>query len=111
MRRIAKRIALAATLLLPLSAPALAGERPVAVELFTSQSCYSCPPAEAFLNQLAQMKEVVALEFHVDSWDQIVYGGAGQWKDVFSQKAWTDRQRAYAQAISRGGRAYTPQMV
>lgn len=111
MRRLAKQIAFAGALLISLASPVRAGERPVTVELFTSQSCYSCPPAEAFLNQLAEMAEIVALEFHVDYWDQIVYGGAGQWKDVFSQSAWTDRQRAYAVRISRAGRVYTPQMV
>jgi hypothetical protein len=112
MRRFVKRIAsLAALALLALSPPAWAGERPVTVELFTSQSCYSCPPAEAFLNELAGMEDVVALEFHVDYWDRIVYGGAGQWKDVFSQPAWTERQYAYARRITRSGRVYTPQMV
>lgn len=111
MRRLAKQIALAGALLISLASPVRAGERPVTVELFTSQSCYSCPPAEAFLNDLAGMGEVVALEFHVDYWDQIVYGGAGQWKDVFSKAVWTERQRAYARLISRSGRVYTPQMV
>lgn len=109
MRRFAKEIAALAALLF--ASPALAGERPVAVELFTSQSCYSCPPAEAFLNELAERQDLVALEFHVDYWDKLVYGGAGRWKDVFSQEAWTDRQRFYNITINASGRVYTPQMV
>lgn len=111
MRRLAKQIALAGALLVSFALPVRAGERPVTVELFTSQSCYSCPPAEAFLNELAGTEAIVALEFHVDYWNQIVYGGAGQWKDVFSKPAWTERQYAYARRIARSGRVYTPQMV
>ena len=50
---------------------ASAGDRaPVVVELFTSQSCYSCPPAERFLGELAKRDGVLALEFHVDYWDE-----------------------------------------
>jgi len=82
MRRLAKQIALIGALLLPLSSPAWANERPVTVELFTSQSCYSCPSAEAFLNRLAVEEGVVALEFHVDYWNQIVYGAAGQGREL-----------------------------
>ncbi len=51
------------------------------VELFTSQSCYSCPPAEAFLGEIAGRPDVIALEFHVDYWDDLVHGAAGKWKD------------------------------
>ena len=91
--------------------PASAGEGPVTVELFTSQSCYSCPPAEAFLGELAGTPGVVALEFHVDYWDDLVYGAAGKWKDVFSSPAYTARQRAYNQRIRGRSAAYTPQMV
>ncbi len=108
MNRIAK---LLACLPLLAAAPAAAGEGPVTVELFTSQSCYSCPPAEAFLDELAEMPGVVALEFHVDYWDDLVYGSAGQWKDVFSSPDHTARQRAYNQRIRGRGSAYTPQMV
>ena len=93
------------------AAPVVAGEGPVTVELFTSQSCYSCPPAEVFLGELAGMPGVVALEFHVDYWDDLVYGSAGQWKDVFSSPDHTARQRAYNQRIRGRGSAYTPQMV
>lgn len=78
--------------------------RLVVVELFTSQGCSSCPPADAFLHKLAARKDVLALGLHVDYWDYI------GWKDVFGQKAHSDRQRAYAHV---GGRrsVYTPQMI
>jgi hypothetical protein len=84
---------------------------PTVVELFTSQSCYSCPPAEMLLGELSARRDVVALEYHVDYWDDLVYGSAGRWKDPFSQRAFTDRQRAYNQAIRNKTAVYTPQMV
>jgi hypothetical protein len=84
---------------------------PVAVELFTSQGCYSCPPAEAYLGELAKRKDVVALEWHVDYWDKLVCGSAGQWKDPFSSPAATRRQYAYNNQITGRARAYTPQMI
>ena len=80
------------------------------VELFTSQSCYSCPPAETFLGELVELEDLVALEFHVDYWDDLVYGSSGQWKDVFSDAAYTKRQRVYAGRIP-GSQVYTPQVV
>ncbi|MGF1476453.1 MAG: DUF1223 domain-containing protein [Geminicoccaceae bacterium] len=85
--------------------------QPVVVELFTSQSCYSCPPAEAYLAELANKPDVLALEWHVDYWDDLVYGAAGQWRDPFSDPAYTERQVAYNLAIRGSGRIYTPQMV
>lgn len=92
--------------------PALAEPAaPVAVELFTSQGCYSCPPAEKYLGELAKRKDVIALEWHVDYWDDLVYGSAGQWKDPFSSPDATSRQYAYNAAITGRARAYTPQMV
>ena len=90
-------------------ASARAGE-PTVVELFTSQSCYSCPPAEVFLGELVEREDLVALEFHVDYWDDLVYGSSGQWKDVFSDAAYTERQRVYAGRIP-GSQIYTPQVV
>ena len=80
------------------------------VELFTSQGCYSCPPAEALLGELAERDDVVALEFHVDYWDDLVYGSAGRWKDPFSSRAYTERQQLYARRMGTN-RVYTPQMV
>lgn len=79
-------------------------EGPVVVELFTSQGCSSCPPADKILGELAQRDDVVALALHVDYWDYI------GWKDSFANPAFTKRQRAYAHAA--GGRTiYTPQMI
>lgn len=104
----------ALAVLLGLVAPpalAAADVPPTVVELFTSQSCYSCPPAEAFLGELAARPDVIALEFHVDYWDQLVYGAAGKWKDVYSKPAYTARQRAYNAAITGRSGAYTPQIV
>ncbi len=85
----------------PSSAP-LAG--PWAIELFTSQGCSSCPPADTQLGTLRDRPDIVALSFHVDYWD---YMG---WKDPFANKAMTDRQRAYARVL-RQRYVYTPEMV
>ena len=85
--------------------------QPTVVELFTSQSCYSCPPAEKLLGELAQRDDVIALEHHVDYWDSLVYGSAGRWKDIFSSPESTDRQRRYNQVVPGTGHSYTPQMI
>jgi hypothetical protein len=88
-----------------LSSAALAGEaRPVVVELFTSQSCSSCPPADALLGELAKRRDVIALGFHITSWD------GAQWRDPFARRDSTERQAAYDQRLT-GGQVYTPQMV
>lgn len=81
-----------------------AGDGPVVVELYTSQGCSSCPPADELLSKLAKRKDVIALALHVDYWDYI------GWKDVFGNPAFTKRQKSYAHA---GGHRtiYTPQMV
>lgn len=93
---------LAAAMLM--ASPARADDTPVVVELFTSQGCSSCPPADAFLHKLADREDVIALAMHVDYWDYI------GWKDIFASPENTKRQRAYARA---GGRKmiYTPQMI
>ena len=83
--------------------PASADPRPVVVELFTSQGCSSCPPADALLGELAGRSDVVALGFHVIYWDSL------GWKDPLSNQGSTDRQKAYARAFD--SRVYTPQMV
>lgn len=86
--------------------PVLAAGRtpPVVVELFTSQGCSSCPPAEAFLAELADREDVIALEFHVDYWDYI------GWKDPFADPRYTARQRSY-NTLFGSPYNYTPQMV
>lgn len=77
---------------------------PVLVELFTSQGCNSCPPADAYLGDLAKRRDVIALAFHVDYWDAI------GWKDPFGDAAWTARQRLYSKTLGTS-QIYTPQMV
>ena len=94
-------IATAATLL---ALPALAEPRPVVVELFTSQGCSSCPPAEELLGELSKRSDVIALAFHVDYWDRL------GWRDRFGLAEASARQRAYAQALGLHS-IYTPQMV
>jgi len=84
--------------------PVMATDRPVVVELFTSQGCPSCPPADAFLEQLAARDDVFALSLHVDYWDYI------GWEDTFGSPAHTARQRNYAKASDRK-MVYTPQMI
>jgi hypothetical protein len=86
------------------SARAAEAAPPVVVELFTSQGCSSCPPADAFLGELAQRQDVIALAFHIDYWDYI------GWKDPFASPDFTKRQRGYAGALGLRS-VYTPQMV
>jgi len=108
-------ISLLAALLFGAFAPSADGASsqpaPVVVELFTSQSCSSCPPAEANLRELAQRSDIIALEWHVDYWDDLRHGGAGKWKDPFSSPAHTARQRAYNIALRGRGAVYTPQII
>ena len=89
------------------------GVRVGVVELFTSQGCYSCPPADEKLAQmLANEPDILALEFHVDYWDKLVWGSDGTWKDPFSKSEYTLRQRQYDLAALQGRTGvYTPQAV
>jgi len=86
------------------AAPVSAQDNPVLVELFTSQGCSSCPPADALMHELAKRDDVIPLALHVDYWDYI------GWKDPFGKTAHADRQRAYAKAGKRRA-IYTPEMI
>ena len=100
------RQAIAGTMLVlaTLAAPVARADGPVVVELFTSQGCSSCPPADEMLRALAARGDVIALALHVDYWDYI------GWADSFAHASFTDRQEAYARA--RGdGTIYTPQFI
>jgi hypothetical protein len=96
---------LAAAVIAVLAAPAASSPKPRAViELFTSQGCSSCPPADRVLAELAREPDLVALSLPVDYWDYL------GWKDTLAQPAFSARQRDYASA--RGDRkVHTPQMV
>jgi len=74
------------------------------VELFTSQGCNSCPPADAFLGELAARNDIIALTFNVDYWDYL------GWADTLAKPDYTERQRKYAAAM-QDRRVYTPEMV
>ena len=83
---------------------AAAGDRPVVVELFTSQGCSSCPPANAYLNKLSKRpSDILALAFHVTYWDYL------GWKDPISLKLATDRQEQYGRRFGDGSN--TPEIV
>ena len=86
---------------LPFAATA---EQAVVVELYTSQGCSSCPPADAFLGELTQDPRVIPLALHVDYWDYI------GWADSFAQPGFTRRQHAYAKATG-AKMVYTPQLI
>ncbi|HUX73013.1 MAG TPA: DUF1223 domain-containing protein [Steroidobacteraceae bacterium] len=81
-----------------------AQSRPAVVELFTSEGCSSCPPAEAYVGELAHRGDVLALAFHVDYWD-----GLG-WRDRFELANAAQRQRGYAKSL-RLSSVYTPQVI
>ncbi len=83
---------------------AVAQASPVVVELFTSQGCSSCPPADEYLSGIADREDVIAMSIHVDYWDYL------GWRDVFSSPAHTRRQRDYAGRMGER-MVYTPQII
>ncbi|MBD3625696.1 MAG: DUF1223 domain-containing protein [Rhodobacteraceae bacterium] len=94
-----------------LGAGAARADDPVVVELFTSQGCSSCPPADRLLTELARRDDVIALSFHVDYWDYL------GWEDTLASDESTQRQRTYAPRVNREyiGRklrgSFTPEIV
>ena len=102
-------VAILATLALTMhGAPPKLGPTPVVVELFTSQGCSSCPPADALIHDIANdpalRGRVIPLAFHVDYWDSL------GWRDPFSSSEWTQRQARYTRTMHLNS-AYTPQAV
>lgn len=101
IRLFAVAVAVASCLL---AAPMATSARPVVVELFTSQGCSSCPPADAYLSELSRDRpDVLPLAFHVTYWNSL------GWQDPYSLEAATQRQAAYSAHF--GEFAYTPEMV
>ena len=107
-------LALALIVLAPQGSAGQSGKAPAnggtaIVELFTSQGCSSCPPADRLLTKLANdpryRGKVIPLSFHVDYWNYI------GWTDPYSSQRWSDRQRQYAAKTFRSNRIYTPQVV
>ncbi len=93
-----------------LASGAASAEPLVVAELFTSQSCSSCPPAEAYFRTLSARPGVLTLEWHVDYWDDL-RTAEGAWKDPYSSRENTARQRAYNQRLRHTAGVYTPQAV
>ncbi len=99
-----KRLFQAALASVLLAFPVYGNDRPVVVELFTSQGCSSCPPADEMMDMLAKRDDVIPLSIHVDYWDYI------GWKDEFAEPHNAERQRGYAMAAGRRS-VYTPEMI
>jgi hypothetical protein len=91
-------------LVLSIASPVAAGERVTVVELFTSQGCSACPPADALLKDLVQYPDLLPLSEHVDYWDYL------GWRDPYARPELTQRQRQYAQQLGLSY-VYTPQFI
>ncbi|MGN6516001.1 MAG: DUF1223 domain-containing protein [Rhizomicrobium sp.] len=104
MRRTVSLLAILLWPALAQNALAATAQHPAVVEIFTSQGCSSCPPADANINALAARPDVLALSFHVTYWDSL------GWKDTFDQAAFTDRQDDYEAPLGERG-PFTPQVV
>ena len=87
------------------NAHAAKAAQPVVLELFTSQGCSSCPPADALMTAMAQDGSVLPLLFHVSYWNNL------GWKDSFATADTTNRQYAYSRSLGSGGAVFTPQLV
>ena len=104
MRTVSRFLAFVFLLLAMAAGTARAGDQRAVVELFTSQGCSSCPPADKLMGELAGRRDLVALSYPVDYWDYL------GWRDTLASRDNSARQRAYAEA--RGDRAvYTPQII
>jgi hypothetical protein len=100
-----QKAAFAFSVVVGMAMPAHAADRsPTVVELFTSQGCSSCPPANANLGKISRRPDVLALSFSVTYWDYL------GWKDTFGKPEFTQRQITYEPALNQPG-PYTPQMV
>ncbi len=97
-------MAFAITLNMTAGAAVAKDQTVVVVELFTSQGCSSCPPADELLTEMAKHDTLLPLAYHVDYWDYI------GWKDTFARPAFTERQEGYRRA-ARARYKYTPQVV
>ena len=104
MKAIFKSFILVAALFAASTGYAAPASQPTLVELFTSQGCSSCPPADDYLIELDKRDDVIALSMHINYWDYI------GWKDPFASEAVTERQREYGRRIGRG-RIYTPEII
>ncbi len=98
-----RRALILSTLTLPFTAYARAATGPVVLELFTSQGCSSCPPADALLGELSKGPDTIGLAWHVDYWNNL------GWKDPYASEQWTKRQRDYAEKLK--DEVYTPALV
>lgn len=104
LRRSFRHALMICTLTAPMSMAAYPAPRPTVLELYTSQGCSSCPPADALLGELRRQPNVLALAFHVDYWDNL------GWADRFALPFATQRQQRYGQTLKLSS-VFTPQVI